>query len=399
MYTWSRTLLLLALLFVVISMLPVSCSIDKEPAGSVVEHPLPNLIAYHDRDHILIKKDQSFEELSNPSKGLIQLKNYLENPDIWRTEQFGVTVNDASSLKMTAIGHDRFLILDTGKDQLIEYNFLESRDELVAGFGRGPGELQHSIDLEYTGDYLYVARRDMRLSRFKCEFSKCIYDKTILLDFQPISVASTKSGLAMTTGVIIGRDDIVEKNSYIHFPAVILIDRLDGHIIGEFGKIYDTRHLMVLAVFSRSGFVSYITELERYIYVNSWFPFVYVYDDDFKLEETYKLENYIQNKFEFFPKKKRRRFPIREHTLISEIKAMENGHILLVTTTQKNQQLELGDTVYDYTYDYYVIDHMNRKVIFLGTEEKTSNYRSMVLPVQNALIKNDGGVLYRLIKY
>lgn len=77
---------------------------------------------------------------------------------------------------------------------------------------------------------------------------------------------------------------------------------------------------------------------------------------------------------------------------------MDDGRILLITITQSNRQEKEKNIFYDFVNDYYIIDHANRKAIHLGTEKVTSTYRSMVLPVQNTLIKNDGVSLLRLIK-
>jgi len=382
-----------------LSLLSVSCNADREPAGKVIEHPVPNLIAYHAHDHILIKKKSTFEEVKDPNDQLILLKKYLKEPDQLQFEELDVMVHDASSVKIEAVDDARILILDTRDDQLIEYNLSDGTKNQVAGFGRGPRELQHSIDLERAGDFYYVARRDMRLSSFECDSQRCKYDNTIVLKIQPLSIASVNNkSLAIASGVVMNREDYIEQDIYIDFSPIKLINLEDGQILKEFGKIYNTKHMTVLERFSRTGIIEYISDIERYAYVSNWFPYIYIYNEDLEFEESYKIENHIQNKFEFYPDEQRRRFPDRNHTLISDLKVLKDGRILLITTTQNNKrEKNNGNVEYDYTYDYYVIDHLNRNAFLLGTVSETAEYKKLVIPIQNTLIKNEGGVLYRLI--
>jgi len=364
----------------------------------MIEHPIPNLIAYHDSKHIPVKKNRSFEELIKPAEELILLKDYLENPNDWQTLELELIGNDALSLKITSVDNDRLLILDTDNDQLFQYNIKDNNSELVAKFGRGPGELQLSSDISRAGEHVYVSRLDMRLSRFKCGSEGCGYDKTIILDVQPISIASTPKGLSMATVAIINGGENLVRDSAVDFPAVKIIDYENGQIIEEFGKIYSTKYMMVMERFSRNGLVEYIPELDKYVYASSWFPYLYIYNAHFELEESYKLEKHSQNHFEFYPAEQRRRFPVNDHTIITNLKVLKGGQILIITTTQDKRYEEEGEIINDYAIDYYVIDHSNRIAVHLGTERKTSFDQSLVFPFKNTMIKNDGGVLYRLIK-
>lgn len=291
---------LIVFLFVSAMLLILSCSSEKEPSGRVIEHPVPHLIAHYDRDHIPITRNYSIEHLETPGQKLTTLINFLNSPEDWIAEPLKIMV-DASSIKIEEIGYHRILILDTENDQLFLYNLFNDKSELIAGSGQGPGELQYSYDLVQSGEFIYVSRIDMQLSRFKCVESGCSYDKMIDLKVQPISIASALEGLAITSGVVFNQGENLVKDSIINYKAVKVIDHEDGRVISEFGKIYDTKYVRVLSQFSRNGIVEYISELEQYIYANKWFPYLYVYNKNFELEETYQLENYTQNKFRFFP--------------------------------------------------------------------------------------------------
>lgn len=382
--------------FMSLLLLSVSCKSDREPMNRVVEHPISELIPHQDRNHIVIERNFSYENLIDPPEGLNLLYSYLENSVRIEYEQLEIMVKDVESLKIEAISHDRVIILDTSNDRLIEYNFFENTSSIIAGFGRGPGELQHAIDITRAGDFIYVARRDMRLSRFNCKTEECAYDKTIVLEVQPISITSTQKGLALTTGAMIRGGEEMVKNSSINFPAIQIVSMDEGKLLNSFGNIYNTQFMMVLERFSRTGMVTYLPKQGHYVWASSWFPFIYFYNDEFELIETYKLENHIQNRFEFYPAEQRRSFSDQDHTKISELKKIENDKVLLVTTTQTNKQEMAGKTVYDYSYDYYVIDHKNQKVAHLGTEDQTSSHQSKIIIDQGNLFKNDGGILYQL---
>lgn len=388
---------LLTFLFYCSFILQTSCSSNEEPAGSVVEHPIPELIPHHDRNHIPINRDNSFEELTDPSETLILLRSHLEDPDRMVAEPLELTVNDLQSLKIVEVGRGRLLFLDTDNDRLIEYKLSNDASELIAGFGRGPRELQHSIDMELVGDDLYVARRDMRLSRFNCSSAPCVYDTTMILDVQPISISLAQNGLAMTTGSIIRGGDELVQDSYINSPAVQIIDMNDGQLLESFGSVYNTRFMMVLERFKRTGLVAYLPKHKRYIWASSWFPYLYVYNENFEFEQSYKLENHIQNTFEFFPDEQKRSFKGNDYTLISKLKIIGEARILLVTTTQTKREEEQGEVIYDYSYDYYVIDLLNGNPTYLGTDKNNSGYQRMIFPFQNILIKYDSGVLYKLL--
>lgn len=394
MYHWNNVTLI-AILFVCPTLFLVSCSSNGETDSRVVEHPIPGLIPYHEREHISIERDYSFGDLTDPNEGIKLLNRYLVDPDQMEVERLEVEVKDGKRLKAVPMRDERLVLLDTSTDRLTEYNLTTNSSELLANFGRGPGELQHSIDLERVGDYLYVARRDMRLSLFKCS-DTCIYDKTIVLDVQPLSIASTESGLLMAVGLMIGGGEYAEKESIIESSPFQIVSRETGQLIDEFGSIYKTRFKMVLARFNRTSIVGYLNEQGKYVAVSSWFPYVYIYNENFEIEETYKIDNHIQNTFEFNSAEQRRTFPVKDHTLISEMKVMNDGRILLLTTTRTNRREKEGETVHDYRYDYYVIDHSIRDTFHIGTDSHTSAYQQMLFPVGNQLIKNDGGILYHI---
>ncbi|TVR16831.1 MAG: hypothetical protein EA391_06540 [Balneolaceae bacterium] len=358
-----------------------------------MEHPIDELIPYIDVEQIVIDRDFSFELIDEPSKILVLLHYYLNDRSKIELEPLTLKIGDISNLKVEKLSNGRLLILDTSRDTLFEYDIADHSYEIVADFGRGPGELQHSMDLTVAGDTVFVARRDMRLSRFICSAS-CKYDRTAVLDVQPLSIITTNSGLAVSTGLLFGLEDLYS-DSGIEFSAINIFDVDSEQILYSFGEVYNSNYIQVLERFARTGMVAFLPGNNNYIWASSWFPYIYLYDENFEIDKVYKLDHHIQNKFTFFPTEQRLSFPGMDRTLINTIKPIGEEKLLLVTDTRtKDQQLEV-DT--NYSIDYYLIDHLNRESFHIGSDQFTSNDQKLVYITDDELILNKNGDLFRIV--
>jgi len=384
-----------------IFLLLVSCSSDspgQEPVRGTVLHPIEELIPYYDRNHIKLEQSGINNDLDiTNNKILSKLHHYLNDSTQFELKNIGFVLNDVSSMQTESLGMGKLSFLDTSEDRLFIYDDQSGNVDTLAEFGRGPGELQHSTDLMVINDHMYVSRRDMRLTRFNCAAGDCVYDTTHEVESQPLSIAGDSDTLSMAVNVKIDQGEVMEKDNSINFSPIQLINIENGDLIESFGEIYNTGFMMVLERFARTGLIESIPENNKYVWANSWFPFLYVYDENLELEDTYEIVNHTQNKFEFTPSEQRRSFTERDHTIISEVQILDGGLILLITTTQTNQrENKEGQTIYDFSNNYYVIDHSNRKASYLGSEEYVSGYKKLVLPVEDVLIKNDGGELFKV---
>jgi len=401
MKRYSTKLFTFATFHTIIFLLLVSCSSDsssQEPLSGTVLHPIEELIPFYDRNHIKIERSGVKNDLDfTNNKILSKLHHYLNDSTQFELKNIRFVLNDVSSMQTDGFGVDKLSFLDTSEDRLFIYDVQSGNVDTLAEFGPGPGELQHSTDLKVINDHVYVSRRDMRLSRFNCAAGDCVYDTTLEVESQPLSITGDSEKMAMAVNVKIDEGEEMEKDSFINFSPIQLINTENGDLIESFGEIYNTGFMMVLERFARTGLIESIPENNKYVWANSWFPFLYVYDENLELEDTYEIVNHTQNKFEFTPSEQRRSFTERDHTIISEVQILDGGLILLITATQTNQrENNEGQTIYDFSNNYYVIDHSNRKASYLGSEEYVSGYKKLVLPVEDVLIKNDGGELFKV---
>lgn len=380
--------------FILSVLLSASCSPNGEPTVGIVEHPVQELIPYHNYEHRLISHNNSVKDLDDLPEELILLHRYLNSPNQLNFENLNLVTKDVTSVEVERISREHFVILDKSEDNLISYNISDNHINKIAGFGRGPGELQHSTDLLLVDNKIYVSRLDMRVSSFNCESGDCLYEDTFQLDTQPISISASHKGIFSISGnEMIKSGESMVNDSEIEFKPVKIIGE-SGNIIDSFGKVYKTKFRMVLERFNRTGLLAFFTKSGHYVWASSWFPYIYIYSKDYDLIATYRIENHIQNKFEFDTVKQTRSFADRDQTEIILLKPIRQDYILIATSTRTNKNEVGGEIIYDYRIDYYAIDHKNGKNFHIGTSEKASDHQTLIIPIEDMLIKNDGGVLY-----
>ena len=399
MPNFLKTVLLSFICFTALSFL-FSCRSDTEPDSRVVKHPIPELIPFHDQSHIAIDDKHPFQEMSQPDSGLVLLHHYLEDSSNFAQKQLDIIIEDAQDTKIESITSNRFIILDTENDQLYEVDLQSDETQLIANFGRGPGEIQHSRDLEFSNNQIYVARRDMRISRFNCVNNPCSYDSTLNIEQQPISIAFTSNDLAIASGLMyLGNQDL-ESNNVIDFPAIQIMDPDSFKIKKTLGNIYRTRYLRVLGHFSRTALLESMPQSGKLIWANRWFPLIYVYDTS-GLLSTYQLTNFHQNTFEFFPNSHRNRFTFdSKYTRVIEVDRLNENEILIVSKTEsKSKNSTEENEIYDFKFNYYVINLFNEKAYKVGTDMYSGEYQRLLFVKNNHLFKIEKGGLYLLEKF
>lgn len=399
MLNYLKTAIFLIPCFFTLSIL-ISCKSDPEPDSRVVKHPIPELIPFQDRPHIPIDDKNSFQQMAQPDSGLIMLHLYLGDSSNFIQRQFDIILEEALDTKIESITSNRVSVLDTENDQLYEVDLQSEETQLIANFGRGPGEIQHSIDLEFFNNQIYVARRDMRISRFNCANIPCSYESTLNIEQQPISIAFIPNNIAIAPGFMYLGNQELESNNVIDFPSIQLMGLDSLKIEKTLGNIYRTRYLRVLGHFSRTALLESIPQSENFIWANRWFPYIYVYNTS-GLLNTFQLTNFHQNTFEFFPNSHRNRFTFdSKYTRIIEIDRLNENQILIVSKTEaKSSETSEGNEIFDFQFNYYVVDLLNKEAYKVGTDMYSGLYERLLFVKNNHLFKIEKGRLYLLERF
>jgi len=364
-------------------------------SDNVVWHPIKEKIPHYDNEHTLIDSVNHADYASSESKVLELLHSYLnENEDIIPVK-LDVSVGQGDGVSVQSIESDRLLILDSFDNRFVEYDLNSDSTVQLAEVGRGPGDIMLSREISIQDKFAYIALGGGRIEKFDCKMRPCQHSESFKTEYNPYSFTTAGDFfalLSMPTGFGGG----VKTDRSIPENAIKVIDSNEKEI-GGFGKTYDIGgHWLLLRPLVNQGFIRYSSSSELFILSYERFPFLYIYDGNFELANTFELAPFEIGEQKYWPKKGEREIVLEDHSEISLLTDLGKGQILVETRTKKNRRTKNNRFVWDHLNRYYLVSLSNGKNIFLGSKEFES-YTS-IYPTENNLILNNGGVLYEIME-
>jgi len=355
---------------------------SKEPYINTEKYIVSKNIFSAKSDHVLIGKfEQIVSGISVEKDGITELDFSFGNYD---------------HLDIIALSPNRFLILDKRRNTVNEFNILLSRSGMpIANYGRGPGDLAFATDLLESNKNILIAMQDQRISSFDCSDVPCSYSKTtILKDFSPFSVDRYMNGfIAVGMQPVRGESDV---NRYLEGPeAIHVFDEAGGSIL-KFGSSYNTGGNWMLARPLTEGIIRKDEDVGRIVLAYRRFPYLIVYNDQLDLSDIYQFEDFITGLQEYHVQERMLNIVMSDHSLISNIFLLGNGHVFIEVEHKKNMRQENYSFIWDRQSDYYLIDIINRKTLFLGNVLfDDSSIKKILFTEHGALLINSDSVYWR----
>ncbi|MCC5906903.1 MAG: hypothetical protein JJU13_11885 [Balneolaceae bacterium] len=359
-------------------------------AGNVIEHPIEEKIPYYDNDHHLIKANEpDLADITLP-EDLEQLHLYLNDPSAYQQTSLELFTSGSSNTDIAFLDHSVFVVLDTRADNFFLYDVNSGQSTILAPTGRGPGDIAYTEEMRVYDNNVYIAMEDMRISSFTCHQNDCVYKETIPLDYSALSVAKVDSGLYAVLALFLNQPD---SEPEIDGKSVRLVNS-QGKVQEIFGDSYKTDQWILLFSIN-DGMIRHHKELNTYVLTYSWLPYLYIFDENLALAQSFRFENFTQGTVHYMPAVSGSSPLSPNRTTIDRIDFMGDRYALIVTTT-RHQHDDTNDPEMSFSYrnDYYALDLHANESYHLGARE--SEKKSTIYPNSGTFIMNKDGELFQI---
>ncbi|HKJ46392.1 MAG TPA: hypothetical protein VJ991_11250 [Balneolales bacterium] len=353
------------------------------------EKYIPN---HNFKNTIIVSRRNSFSKSSIKNRSLKTLYNYLKNQSKYSTKKLNIISNVN---QIISLSNNWFLILDKFDNKLIEYNILTDSLIHIAGFGRGPGELNFSKDMVKDGNNIYVAQ-NMQVSHFNCLKVPCKYSSATELTNMPYSLDVNEDSLIyLSSKIVKGIKGPKLDKSLNDLKALHMLNLINGKDLGYFGDTYKINgQWMLIKPLISNGFVRFIPKSKSTLLAFKRFPLIYIYNNNHKLSKVYKLSNFITGKQKYNTISGSLHAVMKNYSLIKNIIIL-NNMIIIKTLTVKNEHISNHHYVSDSRlYDFYVININNNKNYHIGelVLDKKDPYENIFYTKKNIFIYNNGSL-------
>jgi hypothetical protein len=386
----KSSLLLLGLVAILI----LQCN-NKKNQDKFVFHPIEENIPYFNYEHSKITKENNLSKtFDNGLSEINLLTKFLKKTSKQDFQKLNLLVRDPYRFDATSISSNRLVLLDELSNRLIEYDLSSDTTVNLAKKGKGPGDINFPQGIHKDQNNINIPLADMRISQLNCSQRPCLYQRTIELDFRPYSLTKTDSNFA-----VLGSINVNNSGNNIQFeskleeirPIHFLKD--NGEEINSFGNAYDVNgHWMLLRPLVNNGKIRYLPSEDTYALIYQRFPFIYIYDSNFKMQKVYEISDFILGKQKYWPETGKVRIVKQNHSLIRNVKVIGGKYVLLEIEEKKDQQTSDFKRTWSRSFDYYLLNISNDKSYYLGST--SPNEKQSIHVLDNGMLINNNGVLH-----
>jgi hypothetical protein len=123
---------------------------------------------------------------------------------------------------------------------------------------------------------------------------------------------------------------------------------------------------MLIRPFVSDGLVRYLPKVKKYVVVYKRLPFIYVYNNRFKLQQTYKIDDFITGKQNYNRKTQRLSIVKGNFTRTQHIVPINGDNAVIITkTATKSSNKNPGQ--YKLKYDFYDVNFKEEQSYYLGS--------------------------------
>ncbi|NBC28183.1 MAG: hypothetical protein GVY08_15070 [Bacteroidetes bacterium] len=352
-------------------------------------HPKLENIPYADRVTNSISKEKSSEILNEQLPDyLINFRKFLESPNQFNEQILELYIQSIDRLEVEAINENSLLMLDFRK-RLSQIDLIRGKSTSVASQGRGPGELMGAREMKKVGDFVYILNSDLRISIFDCKNIPCLHQQTIPIKNAVSSIDKVED----STFVVISTErrsgePVLENQEEYQIRPLKILDKLNN-TVQEFGLAYDTKgHWMLERPMIDYGTVLFDRKREQFIVIFERFPFIYIYNKQFKLDTLLRIESFIIGKQKYWPDTGRLRTIQNDHSLIKTVRIFDNKYLLVKVNTKKDYAHE-DNSLKNYQYDYYAVNLTTFESYYLGQISMNQEFDLFITKYGVLYAKND----------
>ncbi len=301
-------------------------------------------------------------------------------------------------VEVIGLGDSALLILDKQNDQLVQYDLHSENSIVVAGVGRGPGDLLFSQELSSYQDKVFVSMQGFRISIFICENERCAYEKTIMTNHNNYSLTANEQYIYYIGVDRIGHDD--SPSPELSNQNIIYKIDYDGDLKHSFLPNYNFWAPVVRDQMTKGGKVRLFPELERIITTFEFLPYLYLHDTEGNLINKYMIPDFLQAYYRYEEQNESEwsgRLLYDSNTTISFTSTL-NGSWLFIRLREQRDLVYLYMEGFEGTewYTYYAFDVEKSKLYRIGDDSHTDPYSGgrVINVLEQGLIINENGRLY-----
>jgi len=234
-----------------------------------------------------------------------------------KLEERTQTSNDSLINPVLLTSHDDLIYVgDWGEMNVKIFNDKGENTDLLGKRGRGPGEFQRIMDIDFFRDTLYIS--DPEKQEVISYLKNGEYSHSFRIDHSSYRLAVAENGI-YTLAI---QDSLFEMYDF------------NGNVISNFGKILDNPILNQLAM---SGRITYVSELDSFLYIPRFASYLFYYTAEGQLQkivETLDGIPFSESEGELAGERVQIRTPEKEVEIMDFL--IENQYLYLLGRIMKN---------------------------------------------------------------
>jgi hypothetical protein len=339
------------------------CSPDgpEEAAGNGDVHPMQARIPHYEQA-VPVTKDETLADLPDPPGALKVLAGFLDAPGAVDTTRLDVFVEEARTVDLAVPSPSRVAILD-GASRLFEHDRRTGTTVLVAGKGRGPGQLRYAEAVAAQGTSVVVARQDRRIDRFACDETPCTYQQTTRLPFSPKAVTAAGQRLAVVGAPVLGRagTKMEDWNGAIHVLGP------DGSDRRSFGQTYRTDHFLVFSAYANGSSLLHSRAHDRFVRASEKLPFVWTYARHGSLETVWEVADFAPLQIDYDASERSLHHRYEDGYDLLDLQGPIDGRFVIAAVRHRSSASAAASEASSST-DYYALDLKTARSYYLGRD-------------------------------
>lgn len=365
-------------------------------------HPSPDYMPHPDVEPLMLEIAETRDSLKRFSDNIQLLYKVLHYDSVFNQKK-ELNVLTSGNVEISSLNDSTLLILEKMQGQfntnerLIQYDVNKHQYKLVAGKGRGPGDLFFSEELAIHQNKAYVAMQGFQISVFNCELVTCEHEKVIETEYNSYSLAPSEENLLFIGMATYG----LEQSSDPSSTKQNLIFKMDydGEILDSFFPVYNFRSPIIRGSLNEGGTVRRFLPTNSTIVTMEYFPYIYEYDGSGKLKMKYEIPRFQKSFYEYNENKRGAKFlNSGDNSSVILTQKLSDWELMIIIKERRNAEWisrEEGFKGEEWN-SYYIFNVEEKQLYRVGDDVVTQPYdgeERVIHVVEQGVIINDMGTL------
>lgn len=390
---------LLSFLFLTV----VSCESSEDDSQEIsdpvpieegyVPHPHPDMMPHPDLMPTNLELRDASDYIDSFPESLQLLHQQLNTNSQVSYNEMDLNVSSQFSLHVSSLNENTLIILDQGRNRLIQYDLINHESVDLAPEGRGPGDLLFSREMQLFNNRIYIGMQGFRISIFNCEFIPCQYESTVNTELNNYSISPTHDYISVLGLYPFGREQDPNPDNY-DLPSIYQID-YTGNVELSYSSVYRHERPFVREIMNSHGAIRSFPNLGLHILTYDRFPYIYLYDEAGQIEKKYQIPNFKIRYYDYNIEDRSGQNRYINNTTIAYSKKLSDEWVLFQLLNRKD--LQPGQRSKEKRWHTYLaLNVRNQKLYKIGDDVEYSigNGRSIYATTRGLLINQGGETLY-----